>query len=146
MALKHAIPIIALVCILSLASWINLSKPEIPTGRQCPLTGGKCTLMFEEQAYSVSFAQGIIALEEELNVTFRIPDGKALSASWIEGVNMFMGKIPVILNEPDVPGIYHGITFLGSCSEPNMRWRMVVEISTPSGRRERLYFNFTTQV
>lgn len=90
-----------------------------------------------------------IPLEEELTVTLSIPIQRVFQRAWIEGVNMYMGKLPVVVEGSHTIGThvsYDAITFLGSCSEPNMRWRMVVEVAEGNGRTERLFFNFQTEI
>lgn len=88
-----------------------------------------------------------IPLEEEIAVTLKMPDQYIFKTAYIEGVNMFMGRTPVVINN-QTDGVLTGVTFLGSCSEPRMYWRLtaVFEYSKNGKRNEaRHYFTFQTR-
>ena len=55
--------------------------------------------------------------------------GVKIVNAWIEGVNMYMGKTPIIFEQ--TPSV--GITFLGSCNLPEMKWRINIEAQNNEG-------------
>jgi hypothetical protein len=145
---KQAFPIVALFLILAMTFLYNLQPDNEVEGRQCALVDGKCTLSFKQQQYSITIFPQPIVLEEELTVSFIYPLNKQLTSAWVEGVNMFMGKTRILLSaSPDDQQMKSasGILFLGSCSEANMRWRLVTEFKDDKdAKSERFYFNFST--
>ncbi|MCF2909054.1 hypothetical protein L1285_12065 [Pseudoalteromonas sp. DL2-H2.2] len=52
--------------------------------------------------------------------------GVKLKAAWLEGVTMYMGKIPVFF-EQQGSSLWSAQVMVGACSEPVMEWRMTVE-------------------
>lgn len=118
---------------------------EPAKGYQCHFSERDCRILLTQGELQVSWQRFPVVLEEELYVTFEYPNQLSLGNVWIEGINMYMGKVPVLIQQTE-RGWSEGITYLGSCSEPNMRWRMVVELfNNQSGQRQRYFFNFTTR-
>lgn len=125
----------------------SFSSPSYK-GKQCYFEGTQCTLENQDQIIKVAFLNQQIEIEEELQLNIQYPAHFALNQAWVEGTNMFMGKMNVELSEPKLDGdnvMSNGVLFLGSCSEPNMRWRLVLEFKV-SGKTltEKYYFNFQT--
>lgn len=85
-------------------------------------------------------------VEEELLVNFDISPGNTIKKAWIEGANMYMGKTPVIIEQLGPDKINQGITFLGSCSQPDMEWLLFVEIDNNAGKTEVYSTTFNTQL
>jgi hypothetical protein len=60
-----------------------------------------------------------------------------------------MGKTPVIINpqsKSENNNIYKGETFLGSCTQASMQWRMVVQVSHNKTEQTTAYSaSFNTQ-
>ena len=65
--------------------------------------------------------------EESVTLKILIPENQEIESAWIEGVNMYMGKIPVLLDN-DGQGKWSGWFMLGSCSEPVMKWQLRLNI------------------
>ena len=60
----------------------------------------------------------------------------------LEGINMNMGTIPVVMNQLDSSSnkfIYQADIFLGMCSEPNMQW--LLTINYKNGKNETTIVN-----
>ena len=90
----------------------------------------------------VSFAPYPVVPEEEIIVSFQLPstlglqvDSKTQLKAWIEGVNMYMGRSPVIIENSLADGAVQGVFFLGSCSEPKMHWRLYIQVSDTNGEQ-----------
>ncbi|MDU0355096.1 hypothetical protein RS130_15380 [Paraglaciecola aquimarina] len=58
-----------------------------------------------------------------------------------------MGKTAVIIDSSKTIGSYHhhlSQLFLGACSEPNMKWQLVVQIVDSEQNIQSYFFNFET--
>ncbi|AWL11949.1 hypothetical protein HMF8227_01474 [Saliniradius amylolyticus] len=89
----------------------------------CQLDQGSCPIQLGPRQGRIMLTPQPIPLEEELTLQFELPEGWQLNSAVIEGVNMYMGQIPVIFEGPN-----RGITFLGACSEPRMQWRLALRL------------------
>lgn len=153
---KQFLPIIALFSILSVVYWLNLKNSGETIGDNCYFDSDTCALVKDSESFTVQFDQFPVEIEEELQVTFDYPERYVLKQAWVEGVNMFMGRSLIDFNaarfvsgssvEPDTP--MSGALFLGSCSEPKMRWRLVVEledsVQPDNNSALKLYYYFQT--
>ena len=79
--------------------------------------------------------------EESITLSLTVPSGVEIESAWIEGVNMYMGKIPVLLDS-DSDTKWSGWFMLGSCSEPVMRWQLRLNVK---GQKKPNYLYFVTQ-
>ncbi|MCG7535899.1 hypothetical protein [Pseudoalteromonas sp. OOF1S-7] len=52
--------------------------------------------------------------------------GAKLKVAWLEGVTMYMGKIPVFFEQQD-SSLWSAEVMVGACSEPVMEWRLTLE-------------------
>jgi hypothetical protein len=93
---------------------------------ECQIAVDSCTLLNESGAIRIKFLTAI-ETEEEMLLNIDLPKGLSLDEAWIEGVNMFMGKTPVMLENNQY------ITFLGSCSLSKMEWKLNLKISDKNG-------------
>jgi hypothetical protein len=106
----------------------------------------ECSLNVGEQKLSVKFAQ-TIELEEELSLEINIPNTQILKNVWVQGVNMYMGKTPVIVESNYVQNesvVHQGKLFLGACSESNMIWQLIVQTKDIRNNTHTYFFNFKT--
>lgn len=117
------------------------------SAKQCDIDGmHNCSVMFKQQPLSVQFLTPI-ELEEELIAKITVPTTLSLENIWAQGVNMYMGKAAVIvtLNKETIDSrVYKSKLFLGACSEPNMRWQLVVQAKDVRGKIHSYFFNFQT--
>lgn len=137
---------------------IVLSKPNnnpANTQKQCQADEERIChfgLSSEQtQQVIVKFAANVQV--EELNeLQVSVPTGYILEKTWIQGINMYMGQIAVFAapesestnNRPN----HHRLQFfLGACSEPNMRWQLVLVIKKVSSQQlETFFVNFKTDL
>lgn len=105
----------------------------------CHLTDGACELTLTEGVMTVSLA-GPLQPEEPLDITVNLPAELAIKQARIEGVNMYMGVIPVLLTEQN-DGVWSGWFMLGSCSEPQMQWQLLIQLD---GYAAPVVVEFTT--
>ena len=155
---KQFLPIIALFSILSVVYWLNLKNSNETIGDNCYFDSDTCILVKDDERFSVSFDRFPVELEEELNLSFDYPEQYVVKQAWVEGVNMFMGRSLVDFNGAsfkqefvsDAVSPQNGALFLGSCSEPKMRWRLVVELAevrqsqVQGNSTFKLYYYFQT--
>lgn len=93
----------------------------------CDLNLGKCTFVYGDNKISVNFLSPIVT-EEEVLLSLELPPNVKLTEAWIEGLNMFMGKTPVI----EEAG--HYVTFLGSCNLDKMHWQLNMKVEDKNGQ------------
>lgn len=123
-----------LAALLSYTLW-----PAKKTPGDCVLDAQGCELAYPQGSIQVIFDQPP-AVEEQIEFEIVTPSGVVISDIVVEGDNMYMGKIPVFVKASYAQGL-KGWFMLGSCSEPNMRWRMVLSIE---GRERPYTIVFTT--
>jgi len=104
----------------------NVNSIHAPQ-ESCDLSLGKCTYVYGIDELTVNFLSPIVT-EEEISLTFDLPPHAKLTEAWVEGLNMFMGKTPVIEEE----GRY--VTFLGSCNLDKMHWQLNFKIEDQNGQ------------
>jgi len=75
-------------------------------------------------------------------------NGKLKITGYLEGKNMYMGKIPLFFSETDNKEIkkenFQADVLLGSCSENEMIWRMWLIITDDNGGKETIFIDFTS--
>lgn len=96
----------------------------------------------------MSFDKWPIVVEEESLLTLDLMEEVANKevlqiAGSVEGVSMYMGKVPVTFSQTDIHQ-YSGVFFLGSCSEPNMTWQMTIDVLFKDGSNAKKVLQFTT--
>jgi hypothetical protein len=107
--------------------YINVNKPSVKPS-ECEITNKTCVFRDNKTVFSINFLQEP-EVEEELQIKFVTSGDVKIVNAWIEGVNMYMGKTPIIFEQ--TPSV--GITFLGSCNLPEMKWRINIEAQNNEG-------------
>lgn len=115
--------------------WANVNKPLTPLDG-CELGTEPCALVVNNQILRVYF-EHTPTPEEELLINFDIPKGLKITKAWVEGVNMYMGKTPILFENAN--RLNQGITFLGSCSLSEMRWQMFIELQSVTDSQSSSY-------
>lgn len=106
----------------------TLTKRHHPsTDSDCFSTSLRCNIMHDSYQMQVSLSRPP-EIEEQISLEIDLGEAPALESAWIEGVNMYMGKIHVPLERLD-NGKYAGWFMLGSCSEPNMEWQLYLKVT-----------------
>lgn len=134
--------IVLAVCIYLAHRYTSTSPVEMngePVSSHCEFKDNSC--FFRVMGYSSSaFFSTNPEVEEEVTISFVLPPHINITSVWIEGVNMYMGKIPVLV-EHKGQGVWSGWFMLGSCTEPSMQWRMIVNIE---GQQQPATLDFYT--
>lgn len=123
------------------------SSPIKPT-KQCNIDlTQECIVFNRGQQISVKFQQEI-ALEEELLLTITVSNGSKIKRMWVQGINMYMGKSAVLTDSvyiQDGKKFYNARLFLGACSEPKMRWQLIIQTIDDTQAEQSWFFNFSTR-
>ncbi|WP_394220231.1 hypothetical protein [Alteromonas gracilis] len=109
-------------------------------GNSCNFVNETCEFLIDGKIAIATFSTAPIP-EESVTLKLFIPQNQSIESAWIEGVNMYMGKIPVLLND-NGEGKWSGWFMLGSCSEPVMKWQLRLNIE---GKESPSYLYFVTQ-
>ena len=122
------------------------SQP-IKSTKQCNIDlTQECVVFHDDQQISVRFLQEI-EVEEELSLTINVPNNTKIKKMWVQGINMYMGKNAVLTDSNyvnDGEKVYNARLFLGSCSEPAMRWQLVIQTEDDTQLEQSWFFNFST--
>ena len=120
---------------------------HIRTTKQCNIDlTQECVVFDNGQQISVQFLQKI-ELEEELSLIITVPNNTKIKQMWVQGINMYMGKNAVIVDSvyaKKQQKDYNARLFLGSCSEPAMRWQLIIQTSDENQSEQSWFFNFAT--
>ena len=109
-------------------------------GNSCNFVNETCEFLIDGEVAIATFST-MPEPEESVTLKILIPENQEIESAWIEGVNMYMGKIPVLLDN-DGQGKWSGWFMLGSCSEPVMKWQLRLNIE---GKDNPPYLYFVTQ-
>lgn len=127
---------------------LSYSKPNnSDSSKQCHIDlGQECVLFHNNQEVSVQFLQAI-EVEEELKLKISVPKQFKIVNMWVQGVNMFMGKHSIFTDAVSLElgqRVYSAHLFLGSCSEPKMKWQLIIQTQNSQKLVESWFFNFNT--
>lgn len=106
----------------------------------------ECNVFMDNQEVEVRFLQEI-EVEEELLLTIAIPNNTKIAKMWVQGINMYMGKNAVLTDSvylKDDKKVHNARLFLGACSEPAMRWQLIVQTINEEQVKQSWFFNFST--
>jgi len=109
-------------------------------GNSCNFVNETCEFLIDGEVAIATFST-MPEPEESVTLKILIPENQEIESAWIEGVNMYMGKIPVLLDN-DGQGKWSGWFMLGSCSEPVMKWQLRLNIKD---KESPSYLYFVTQ-
>ncbi|MBT1449644.1 hypothetical protein KJ365_02030 [Glaciecola sp. XM2] len=119
----------------------NVNK-ELNTSSECDITFSSCEMRLFNEQFRVKFEHPP-EIEEELFLQFDLGEHLTIEEAWIEGVNMYMGKTPVMFE--DKLNNNRAVTFLGSCNLSKMHWHLHVNVKTDlTGEVKSVVVPFTT--
>ncbi len=131
-------PIITVFLILAIATFIAVkttgllsehvsnNTETIAEMNGCAIQNNYCEFIVDQQIFEVSFLDSPL-VEEENRVSISSNENFTISRAWIEGINMYMGKSPVII-ESATDNSAQALYFLGSCNLETMQWRMLIQL------------------
>ena len=122
-------------------------SPPIKSTKQCNIDlTQECVVFDNDQQISVRFLQEV-EVEEELLLTIRVPNNTKIKQMWVQGINMYMGKSAVLTDSiyaKEQENVHNARLFLGSCSEPAMRWQLIIQTTDDTQAEQSWFFNFST--
>lgn len=150
--LKQSLPIIVVILVLTAVYFVDLftnqNEYDSLRANQCYLTTYNCKFEIEDRNFNVEFDRFPLEIEEMMSITFTHSANFTYDSGWVEGTNMFMGKMKLFTSsiiEHDPISQVELELFLGACSEPQMRWKMVLNLThVESGIPQRLIIFFQT--
>lgn len=84
-------------------------------------------------------------VEQEIHVVIQAPETITFTRGKIEGVNMYMGYMPVELKQINAT-TWQTTLYLGACAEPTMHWQVSLPWQTPNDAERGVYqFKFVTE-
>jgi hypothetical protein len=137
-----------LVFAAAMGMFLNYTdSPPIKPTKQCNLDlTQECVVFDANQQITVRFLQEI-EVEEELLLTITVPKNTKIQKMWVQGINMYMGKSAVLAESiyaEDDKKVYKASFFLGSCSEPAMKWQLIIQTEDDLQSKQSWFFNFST--
>ena len=146
--LQTQLPLVAIlvvaVCVYAAHSYQSSVSTDIDIisglKSSCTFSNKTCEFLIDGEVAIATFST-MPEPEESVTLKILIPENQEIESAWIEGVNMYMGKIPVLLDN-DGQGKWSGWFMLGSCSEPVMKWQLRLNIE---GKDNPHYLYFVTQ-
>ncbi|MBJ2128372.1 hypothetical protein JC525_05435 [Alteromonas sp. IB21] len=122
------------------SSPLNANRIVNGIGNSCNFVNEACEFLIDDKLAIATFST-MPEPEESVTLKIIVPEDQEIESAWIEGVNMYMGKVPVLL-ENDGKGAWSGWFMLGACSEPVMKWQLRLNIKDKESPN---YLYFVTQ-
>ena len=122
------------------SSPLNANRIVNGIGNSCNFVNEACEFLIDDKLAIATFST-MPEPEESVTLKIIVPEDQEIESAWIEGVNMYMGKVPVLL-ENDGKGAWSGWFMLGACSEPVMKWQLRLNLKDKESPN---YLYFVTQ-
>ncbi|KGJ89933.1 hypothetical protein [Colwellia psychrerythraea] len=152
---------IALVLLISACTPVieqeKTMTDKIPA--QCIDSQSVCEINTEFVSFSVKFSQPQLGAEIKTELPFVIELAELTEFSqskqgakqriskvsaYLEGKEMFMGKVPIFFEQSAEGTIYSAQSLLASCSEDKMVWRLWITVETLE-QKQTSFVDFTSQ-
>ena len=140
---------LSIILLLFIVLYLKQTDDAKTVDAQCQISGtSSCIIQRNNEKFSIKLSEKP-KIEEEINLRLEYPISFELSKAWVQGVNMYMGRSALVIENTESEGkknITKALFFLGSCSEKNMLWQLVtVYRDTDTGQELTLFYNFSTQ-
>lgn len=94
----------------------------------CAQFQSDCELIIDSTVLSVKFNKTDLKPEQPFTLYVEPQVGSDINiisiTGYIEGLNMYMGKIPLFFNQLKNDNFFQSTSMFGSCSEDKMKWRV----------------------
>jgi hypothetical protein len=139
---------LAMLLLLFLFFFVSQLDDKKPQDAQCQIEGTSlCVIQRQEEKFSIELLD-TPQVEEEISLLLEYPSSYKLSKAWVQGVNMYMGRSALVIEDIKsnrTKTFTNALFFLGACSEKNMLWQLVtIYIEPVSGNEIKLFYNFST--
>lgn len=115
----------ALITCLSLGGCSNPNKDDNNVDVNGCLESIGCSISRFADRVQLKLPSDIVP-ERLFNLSLKFEHPVARVTAYLEGVSMFMGKIPVIFNYDEQQQGYNATTILGRCNDERMKWRLIL--------------------
>ena len=101
-------------------------QPKRAQAFQCLSSQSQCQINTDNGQFVILFNQSQIKVEEPFQIQLQYQGDAKLTQinAFMEGKNMFMGKIPVIFTPSTHQQTFTADVMVVACSEPVMQWRL----------------------
>ena len=121
---------------------------------QCIDSQSQCEINTELADVSVKFSQHQLSGKVKTELPFFIEltpvsqkntmQSMTKVSAYLEGKDMFMGKVPVFFEPTDKDNVYLAQSLLASCSEEQMVWRLWITMEMED-KAQTFFVDFTSQ-
>ena len=125
----------------------------------CIASQSQCEIKTEYANFTVKFSQHQLSDNVKTELPFFIElaessqseqvsqKSKINISAYIEGRDMFMGKVPMFFKETAKNNVYVAESLLANCSAEQMIWRLWITIDTADlkGQAQTFFVDFTSQ-
>jgi len=117
----------------------------------CLAEQSRCEIKTNHESFWVLFNIDAVKTETEFEVSLKsdTKDRIVKVISYMEGKEMFMGKVPLFFDTSKSASLYTATSMLGSCSEERMIWIMWFEVTIERAHNnishEKFSIEFTSQ-
>ncbi|MFT4940036.1 MAG: hypothetical protein ACI88A_003087 [Paraglaciecola sp.] len=144
---RFALPL-SILLLLFMNFFLKQANDIKPQDAQCQIEGtSKCIIQRQDKKFSLELSNAP-EIEEEIRLLLEYPNSYELSAAWVQGVNMYMGRSALVIENTqshEKLTVTEALFFLGACSEKSMLWQLVTVYIEPNTEHEiKLYYNFST--
>lgn len=127
-----------LLSLVAYRTWFSAPPTTTAEGKNdqiCDLSHSSCGLLIDDKPLTVAVDGSPVKAEHDFVLRLRGGDPAITPVSaWLEGKEMFMGRIPVALAREE--GGWQGAAQVGSCTSATMIWLLNIEWS--NGQRQQL--------
>lgn len=96
--------------------------------------------------HQLTYSPARLPVESLLTLTL-VPKQPVTSVSGtIEGISNYMGLIPLSFSYDSTSKTWQSQFMLGACTEPDMRWRLKLQLTTLTGQTLQLEDEFTSSL
>lgn len=98
-------------------------------------------LLYDSTAERLTISPATVPVESLLTLQLKALAAIADISAEVTGDSMYMGRVPVRF-EPLADDLWQAEFLLGACTDPNMRWRLMVKIRYQDGREVLIHETF----
>ncbi|MCP4987209.1 MAG: hypothetical protein GY928_14515 [Colwellia sp.] len=122
---------------------------------QCIESQSQCEITTEFSKFTLKFSQIQLSDKIKTELPFTIELSQQANennnqlnitkvSSYLEGRDMFMGKVPVFFEQNNDSDMYTAQSLLANCTEEQMIWRLWITVES-EGKAQNFFVDFTSQ-
>jgi hypothetical protein len=134
--------LLTIIIVTLIACTPSKKSPSLPVEPQCLKNQSKCAVETQFGKVNILFDKDKVLTEDPFNIYLMLEETNSVKErvvknkkpkvkykifkinSYMEGKEMFMGKIPIVFSPSRQKNVMVAKTLLGSCSEEKMVWRL----------------------